>query len=318
MNKNTDRYLEDYVNTLAVEYYQARKNKNKLSELKASTELMRCITKNTDSSPYKKTISKINRYGLLQEKEDIVNEALFMSMTKYKPVLTDENGETKEYPFFPYYMKALVFCCNEKLRKNKDKACHESISLDYDPSENETGEHNTEVFAKLADEKADLEESCKSNERKQEILVRIPTVITKFFEHNGTGEYARKRLSYFRIFYTERLLVVISELGCTSGLNKSETYECSDQELVRFVSFSDYISLDDLICLKFKKRSEVLPDCNDDNPVLEIKSELSKIQDDVIVEYRYKAKFDQSRKKVQNISEQRKYFRKYLKKIFSN
>ena len=317
-NENTDRYLEDYVNELAVEYYYAKKKNDKPAELRASSEMMRCITKpcvkkDMVSSPYKKTISKIIRYGLLTEKDDIINEALFMSMTKYKPVHTDENGENKEYMFFPYYMKALAMCCNEKLRKKKDKECYESISLDYDPSENETGEHNTYVFIELDDKKANIEENIKTNERCYEIAVKFTAVITKFYEHNNTGVYAKIRLSYFRIFYTEHLIVLISK-GFIKSLNKTEAYECSDQELVRFVSFSDYKSLDDLVYLKFKKISDIFPEDkkSSDNPVK------VPCENRVIADYRSASKLDASRTSDSNVSQQRKHYKKALAVLFED
>ena len=318
MNENTDRYLEDYVNTLAVEYYQARKNKNKLAELRASSELMRCITKNMDSSPYKKTISKISRYGLLQEKDDIVNETLFMSITKYKPVLTDENGKNKEYLFFPYYMNALEMCCKEKCRKKKSKESHEVISIDYDPSENETGEHNTEFFSEPADEKAHTIKELETKYSKEAFRKRLPSVVLSFYIHNKGRSASELKLSYFRIFVTNDIIECIIESNNTDYFNKTEAYECTDKEFVRYISFLKYLSLDELKNLRdlenIKKKSDLFPD---EKKGCDIPVKIP-CEGKVIAEYRYKAKIDLRRITDQNILDYKNKYKKALKIIFSD
>jgi len=315
-NENIDRNLEDYVNELAVEYYHAKKNKDKPAELRFSSELIRCITKNKDSSPYKKTISKISRYGLLQEKDDIITDALFKSMVKYKPVLTYENGETKEYPFFPYYMSILKYCCIEKCKK--DKELYNSISLDYDPSENETGEHNTEAFAELADEDADTIKKLETKNTKEVVRKRLPSVVLSFYIHNKGRSASDIKLSYFRIFVTNDIMDCIIDSNDTAYFNKTEAYECTDKEFVRYISFLKYFSLDELKKLRDaenrKKKSDLFPDEKKDRDMpVSIPCEGR-----VIAEYRYKANFDEIRTSNPNIQDHKKSYRKALQILFSD
>jgi hypothetical protein len=103
---------------------------------------------------------------------------------------------------------------------------------------------------------------------------------------------------------------ILNEFGSTDFIsNKAEAYECSDGELVRFVSFSEYANIDDILKIRFKKYSDIMDDYNEDKRIS------VPFENVVICKYRYKAGLDAKEVSSANISIQKENYKKFIDEI---
>ena len=280
MTKN-DR---DELNALANEYYIAKNQNNGNDEKRLYRELLFKINIVLGDMIYNSENSNA--------RIEAIDKGIDVSIRDYVP------GKGKV--FTSYLYEQIKF-------KGMDEGKRERKRV---PSDDES-----DIIVNIPDN-ADVSEAAGSDYIRSEIRIKLPTLITRFYEHNGSGKYSEIRHSYFKIFYTENIICLIASTNSTEGFNKAEAYECSDQELVRFVSFSNYISLDDLVYLKLKKRSDVLPDNSEDGLVIDLMAKEPKFQNDVIIEYRFVSKLDKKRVSSPNITQYRNRYENDCKRFF--
>lgn len=307
MNDNQyDRSNEERINELAKDYYYARIENNKAAANRASSEIFTLLMKK-GSGPFNKTYAKIDSYSLIGNDPqsvifELTTEALSYSFLKYKYEVSDKDGNLVRYPFFAYYMKMLTLICKEYIRKKNNKEHFEDYSVDTDPLEDDSM-----PVHQIADEKEDLAETSEKNELRRAVRIRLPSVVLGFYSHNKGKSASEIRLSYFRIFASESIIESILESSDTEYFNKTEAYDCTDKDFVRYISYSDYCCLDDIINIRFKKLSEVLSDFNGEDEQLYVPCE-----NRVISEYRFVSKLDQTRKTIQAVFDQRSHYKKAL------
>lgn len=272
------------LNELAIEYYNAKKLNNAADEKRLRRELFLKINLALADMIY----SSQNNNTTIQA----IDKGIEVAIRDYDP------GKGKVFTSYLY---------SQIQYKKKDETKRDDKCV-YSDDEND--------IIGNAPDRADISETIESDYIKYEVDMKLPTLITRFYEHNGKGVRAKNRYSYYRIFYTEHIILLVASAKSTEGFNKTEAYECSDQELVRFVSYSDYTSLDDLVYLKLKKRSEVLPGNSDDKLVMDLMEKKPHFQSDVIIEYRYVSKLDNKRVAEQTILSHKKKYKADFRALF--
>lgn len=156
----------------------------------------------------------------------------------------------------------------------------------------------------------------KEYEEKELIEMKIGDLIAKinlFLTHKNSKQANPTRRSYFKIFYTDRIIRLIRDF-CRTDIfpNTAEAYECSDKDLVRFVSFSEYSKLDDILTLRFKKFSDIMDDYKNDKLIC------TPLENIVIRKYRVKSGLDEKEVSDANISIQRDFFNKFIEPLMHN
>lgn len=135
------------------------------------------------------------------------------------------------------------------------------------------------------------------------------SIITLFLSHKNSKQSNPTRRSYFRIFYTENIINLINEYCTTDFIsNTAEAYECSDKDFVRFVSFSDYKNIDDILSLRFKKFSDIMNDFKEDKLICSKPS----FENIVIQKYRFRYGLDKKEVSSANISIQRNNYETFI------
>ena len=157
------------------------------------------------------------------------------------------------------------------------------------------------------------EEIFVAEELVSNIETSLLSMVINFYKHNKGKSANETRYSYFRIFFTEKLIILLDECGINKSMNERECYENSDKDLVRFVSFSEYKELKDLLSLDFKKFSDVIDGYKDDSKLICVPFE-----NEIIAEYRYKNALDKAKVSLSNVSQQRTVFEEQLRRIGLN
>lgn len=315
---------EKQINELAIDYYYARIDGNKSKTTRLFNDIYRLIyAKGT--SPYKKAFKKIYEKNLIEDFDSIVADALLDALPKYEYMKTDGDLQENKYLFFPMFMKWLNFKCLDRIDEKKRWGEYGYIEIgkgsDDKPLPNNGPKENIIPIDSLDDieknvEASSYEELIEKTERNLSRITvreRLPFVVLSFYEHNKGKSASEKRLSYFKIFVTETMIDIITESRNIDHFNKNEAYECSDRDYVRFISYSKYENLEDLLRLKFKRFSDVIEDYSGEDRVLEVPCE-----NKVIIEYRFKNGLDEERTSEPNVTQQKNKYKKQLALLFND
>lgn len=149
-------------------------------------------------------------------------------------------------------------------------------------------------------------------EKEKNVYVTLLSLVISFNEHNKGLKANPVRQSYYRIFFTERLIAFIRRVQIPEYINKRETYENSDKAFVRFVSYSDYKCLEDILDIKYKMFSEVIEDYSKKDKRIELP-----VENEIIVSYRVKCGLDSKAVSSSNVTQQRNHFDEAFREKFN-
>ncbi len=285
MNEN------DRINELAIAYYNAKSNNDSNEKKRLFWELYTECSKKYKNIVWNDTPESY-----------IYNDAIEYSIDKYDP----QNEKSASFTTFLY--QNIRFKSLDQKKKDKrleyEQNSNEIIALLngeelQDEKKLKPSEENKRRLSE--DQFAEKENSENEDLLKQQMSIKI----VQFLSHKKTTP---TRLSYYRIFITERIISIIAEFDDTSFFNKVEAYDCSDKEFVRFISMLDYHTLDELIDISFKTISNVLPDYEGEDKEIKIPCD-----NRVVVEYRYVSSLDKKRVSTANVSEFRTHFDKDIR-----
>lgn len=279
------------INELAIAYYNAKSNNDSNEKKRLFWELYTECSKKYKNIVWNDTPESY-----------IYNDAIEYSIDKYDPQ-NEKNARFTTFLHQNIRFKSLD-------QKKKDKR------LEYEKNSNEmiaflNGEELQDgTIPELSEEnKRRLSENQFAEKEKHEnedlLKQQISIKIVQFLSHKKT---APTKLSYYRIFITERIISIIAEFDDTSFFNKAEAYDCSDKGFVRFISTLEYHSLDELADIRFKTMSNVLPDYEGEDKEIKIPCD-----NRVVVEYRYVSGFDKKRVSTANVSQYRTPFNKDIR-----
>lgn len=187
---------------------------------------------------------------------------------------------------------------DEKGKAVKEKTLRNNTKYD---------ENGNAVFDDIYDENFNPETDFEEKELVERTFENLLAKITLFLSHKNSKQSNPTRRSYFRIFYTETIIGLIQEFCTTDFIsNTAEAYDCSDKKLVRFVAFSDYKNIDDILNIRFKKFSDIMDDFKEDKPIC------TPFENIVVQKYRFQHGMDEKEVSSANISIQRKYYEDYI------
>lgn len=293
---NDNRYsnmTNDEINEIAKKYSDAKNSGDKNAVKHYYTELFRITIENTElNNKLKSQIYMNTMKNKLKNDIDFIISGYAMKQIKYYHTEKNDNFSAYILKFFKQYLGKLAV----KELKNGDYA--ESIE---DMTTEEDGSINEKKLKEVGSN-----EFCNDEERALLIRQRIPTLITNFYKHTSKKEATKARYNYFRIFNTESIASLIYQSGNTRYFNKTEAYESTDKDYIKFISYSDYEKLDDLIFLKFKRYTDIF----DNYPDAEKTIEKLPCEQKIVAEYLYKSGLGEKRPEVQSVSD---FYNKYLK-----
>ncbi len=101
---------------------------------------------------------------------------------------------------------------------------------------------------------------------------------------------------------------MIKESQHTRYFNKSEAYESTDKEFVRFIADTSYEKLDDILSMKYRNFSQVLEKYDYEDKEIDVPCDAR-----IISEYFYKSGKSEQRTSASNISQFRKKYEEYFR-----
>lgn len=284
VNKKNSQPDKKRIDILGKEYYYAENETGKKTLFfKLYGEIIK-----PENSIYRKLCSLI-------KKADISTDSVYDWIEDILPKYNYENDDSI-YTFLIVMFKYKIM---DVRKKGKD------ISI------NEKNDEGKEI--EVASDEKNPEEIFVAEELVSNIETSLLSVVINFYKHNKGKSANETRYSYFRIFFTEKLIILLDECGINKYMNERECYENSDKDLVRFVSFSEYKELKDLLSLDFKKFSDVIDGYKDDSKLICVPFE-----NEIIAEYRYKNALDKAKVSLSNVSQQRTVFEEQLRRIGLN
>lgn len=298
---------QDRINKLAKEFYDAKFESNKSKRDIAWAELYRIIVYSKDSITHRTLVNYLKKYKSDETKLSDLFNSLLMD---YNP---EKNIKFCSYLNIYFNYKLLDEVKKDYIRRKDPKTgetkiiprIQEQSAEDSDLDIGDTGK-----FQPSPDEEFEKDRTEK-NATKQMAIV-LMSMIVQFHVHSKGIRDNKQRLSYFRIFFTENLISLIQETGKTVNFNKTEAYDCSDRSFVRFISYTEYKSIDDLAWLKFKRYSEVLEGFK-----LEDKEISVPCEGKIIQSYRFKTGLDKRKVSESNISQFREKYRAILQELWN-
>ena len=323
---NESKYIQDKrrIDEIAKRYYDAKQNGNKGEERSLLGQLYLLVLgkksliddgdwRIIDQSPltrdllgYLLDVWSIND---TTKAYDILHEFFLKYLIKY-----DYKKDDSFCAYANLYIEFYMLNDNKKIKRkieitNEDKTDPENEEIEYsDPSEYGVGVIANDGSGNTIKDTIDLK-----MEKEIELKSKLSSVIINFYKHNIGKAANEKRLSYYRIFFTEDIITLISESGHTKHFNKAETYESTDGGYVRFISFSGYDKLDDLLSLRYKKNSDVFENYSGEDKELSVPCEA-----DVIVEYRFRSGLDKKRVTRSAVSQQKSSYTEQLRQIMND
>lgn len=286
VNKKNGQADKELIDILGKKYFYAQ-NKSEKKELffQLYLEII-----NSENSIYRKLCS-------LLKNADISVDTIYDWADDMIPKYNYENNKSI-YTFLIDWFKF-------KIRDVRKKG--NAISI------NEENDEGKEIEIEDNDNNNNPEEMLIADESLNRIETTLLSVVINFYKHNKGKSANETRYSYFRIFFTEKLIILLYECGINKSMNERECYENSDKDLVRFVSFSEYKELKDLLSLDFKKFSDVIDGYKDDSKLICVPFE-----NEIIAEYRFKNTLDKVKVSLPNVSQQRTVFEEQLRRIGLN
>lgn len=269
---------EDEINEYAHKYWKAKKSDDK-SEIDYYKIILYSICISS-SILNKKLKSKLAGFEIYDNDADDEIADYFDYQLKYFNYEKNDN-------FVAYMMTWLSKYESKKIKKEKER--------------NEKQDENQGVDNPFINEM-----------KRAEIRSRLPMLILNFYKHNSAKKATKARYEYFRVFNTENIIDFIKDSSNTRYFNESEAYESTDKDFVRFIAFTPYKKLGDIIAAEFKMFSDVLEHYDFKDKQIYIPCD-SKI----ISEYFYKSLKYENRPSDANISQFRKKYKEYFREIWT-
>ncbi|WP_024861863.1 hypothetical protein [Ruminococcus flavefaciens] len=319
INDEKNRNLsEDEINEIARKYSEAKKVGDKNLEKNYMVQLYNFLYAPTVL--HKKLCKQLNAsQDKLNHGDDELSDFFMEYVLKYD---FEKNKDFVAYccTYMDFYLKNKF---KKQYKKINAKASQEKKTYNSEEVTNEGNEKKWKKREEFGDDikgfdtdnYEDTDDSYANFEIMYIVRTRLPSVIINFYKHNIGKAANEKRLSYYRIFFTEDIITLISESGHTKYFNKSETYECSDKNYVKFISYSKYDKLEDILSLRYKKYSDVFENYSGNDKELKVPCE-----EKVISEYRFRSGLDKKKKPVSKeaVSQQKGFYKKQLSWIMSD
>ena len=280
------KMTQDGINEIAGKYCEAKKNGDKNDEKSYLTDL--CKITISDSELNRKLQAKIkinSRYQMMKNDVDYIISGYAMYQIRYYTAESNDNFVSFMLNFFNQYL--FRYIQDELKNRGGDTSSIDENPIDY----------------------AGDEDYAQKEDRTLLLRSRVPTLITNFYGNLSKKQANKARYNYFRIFNTEFIAQLIIESGNTIYFNKTEAYESTDKNFVKFIAYSDYEKLDDLLDLRFRKYSDIFDDYPDEEKAIE---ELP-CEDKIVAEYLYKSELDNKRPTVANVSDMHQKYKDYRK-----
>lgn len=284
---------EDEINEIARKYYEAKVANDKNTMNYYTTDLYLIATKNSILN--RKMKSKIRNNSKLNDDPDTYIHDYFTRQLKYF------NYE-KSNSFVAFMMQFI----NQPIRKEIHKnAKMPTESLD-DNGVNDDGDSLLNKY-----ETTTAYNPFENIDEENVYILRsiLPSMINKFYEHNKGKQASDKKYMYFKVFNTEWIVEFVEKSG-DRYFNKAEAYESTDKDYIRFITYSDYESFDDILNFNYKKYSDILDEYNGEDKEVSIPCE-----NKIISEYFFKTEKSETRPSEANVSIFRKKYMELLKTI---
>ncbi len=294
--------IEKKANQLAAEFCEAKKCGNTAQKNIAWAKLYRLLMGNDGSNPVNDILnSKINKY---KAHNSNLSDFIVDNIMKYD---YDRNNNFCAFLYqnFEYYLKD--YTKKEYVSRTNKQTGEKEKEFRNITRYDENGEP---VFDNIENLISNPETESAEKEKAAAVRISLLSVITQFYSHNKGKSANSQRLSYFRIFFTENLIILIQDTNSLKGFNRTEAYSNSDQSFVRFISRSDYDKIEDLLTLDFKFYSEIMKACEKEDKQISLPCE-----NIVIQQYRYQNGMDEKEVSLSNITQQRKKYAEALKEI---
>lgn len=320
----TERMETDEINELAEKYSIAAANGNKTEKKhcwgKLYTKVFGCEFGNGKSILYGKLNNLVKHFGYadaLKKNEsnpaftkinDLFTDALFkydhtkgsfygFVINSFKNSLLDEEKSKNTIRIKKDADGNIV--TDEKGKAVKEKTVRNNTKYD---------ENGNAVLDDIPDDEIyNPETNFAKKELVEYTFENLLAKINLFLSHKNSKQSNPTRRSYFRIFYTEKIINLINDYCTTDFIsNTAEAYECSDKDFVRFVSFSDYKNIDDILMLRFKKFSDIMDDFKEDKLIC------TPFENIVVQKYRFRYGLDEKEVSSANITIQRKHFETFI------
>lgn len=296
--------VENMINQLAIEYYNARKVSNKAQETKLWSELYKILAVPESPNPVNRILNKKIKYFKADQSK--LHDFVTDNILKYDCEKND-NFCSFLYSAFDYNLKD--YKKKEKVTRTNKKTGEKTSTLRNATQYNEEGYPDITITDKDADPQQSLEEK----EIVTAMKIKLPSIIMMFYKHHKGKSANKQKLSYFKIFFTESLINLIRELNSIKDLNKAEAYDASDEDFVSYISDSEYKGIEDILSFHFKNVSEITG-CSD---VTDKKISVP-CENKIIVSYRYDIGLDKEKVSEPAVSQQRASYKKDLNMILSN
>lgn len=281
------KLTEAEIDALAAKYSEAVTSGNNSERKFYISELFRIVTGNSILN--RKLKAQFSAFRVPASDKDMIISDYFCDNIKYYDVEKNNSFTAFMLCFFKQYIIKVN-------RKNRYTDSIEDLADEDD---------NTSAVI------PDASDPHNAAELKLELCARIPSLILGFYQHISSKAATKARFFYFRIFNTEEIAKLIDIIGTSKYFNKNEAYESTDKEYIKFISYSDYTQLDDLLILRYKHIADVIEDYPDKQKLIEMPC-----GNKIIAEYLYASGNAINRPTDQNISAFRTKYDEYLKACF--
>lgn len=282
---------QEFINELARKYFEAKNNKNSGQMKKIKDDIfLRIFSENKGNIK-----TYLDLYCKRKLKNYTNNSFLdFFSGFLYEKNYLDKYDYTINPNFTAQFIKDFKYYILNTLRKEND--IHILNNNITDDDENEIN-----IFDNISDNE-NIEENLAEKEIKNEIRIKLISLCTRFFISKKGKSANKTRYEYYRIFTTNIIVCDIRDTSDCNIYNRQEAMQVIDGDYIRFMAFTDFSQLEDILTMKIKKYSDIFE--NGSNELLKFDNEAK-----VIIEYRFQSGLDLKRVSAPAVSQQLNKFR---------
>lgn len=312
---------QKFINKLAKNYFEAKKSSNKGQMDKNRYEIMIQIlyTENNIKKYFESyCMKKLSSYD-----REVLNIATNDDVQGLMGDFLDKdflnNYDYTENPnFTAVFIMSFKYYISNKLRKYKtvkgtdtDSETGRKIPQPIIYRENtivkdDEGNESDTIYNIPSSE--NIEERFIDKETEKEIRIKLISLCTRFFITQKGRTANKTRYEYYRIFTTNIIVCDIRDTADCNIYNRQEAMQVIDGNYIRFMAFTDFSQLEDILTMKIKKYSDIFE--NGSNEILKFE-----YNQKVIIEYRFQSGLDPKRVAYANVSQRWKSFKEDIEAI---
>ncbi len=302
------------INSLAKDYYYATQNGDKPKKIKSWEVLYRIIVENSQSNLNKKLFKKVWAFKLGDGNK--INKD---TLSYIKGIISDLFTDLLFKYDYERSENFYTFLISSFFNKLRDERKHDnSIKIRFvylDANDSNDMDETSNVKREIPvgeDDSSNPATAVNLMEIEKNARIAMISTVLNFYDHNKGKSANEQRFSYYKIFFTEKMIERITDTNSVGCFNSAEVYNISDKNYVRFISYSEYKKIEDILNIRYKLYSEVIDGYDKEDKRINVPCE-----NVIIQQYRYKSGLDSNKVSLPNITQQRMKYKESLEKIYN-